>query len=251
MLIAQISDTHILAKSSDRPEAPSRADDLRRCIADINSLDPLPEIVIHTGDTVQTGSREDYDQLTDLLALLKLPIFLAPGNRDDRDNFRTAFGPANGDYPFLHQVVEDYHIRLVGLDTTEPEQRKGAFCADRLRWLDETLAAAPDRPTILFMHHPPFDVGPRYIDGYSNPADRTALRSVIDSHPQIRRLVCGHCHRSSARSWAGTEATTMASVACDVREGIDAERFATTPMYQLHAISDDGTVATQTRFAPD
>ena len=36
MILAQISDTHILARSSDRAEARRRADDLRRCVADIN-----------------------------------------------------------------------------------------------------------------------------------------------------------------------------------------------------------------------
>ncbi len=59
MLIAQISDTHILAEDSDLPEAQPRAEDLRRCIVDINGLDPLPDVVIHSGDTVQTGAIAD------------------------------------------------------------------------------------------------------------------------------------------------------------------------------------------------
>jgi len=36
MLIAQISDTHILAKSSDQAAGAGRAEALRRCVADIN-----------------------------------------------------------------------------------------------------------------------------------------------------------------------------------------------------------------------
>ena len=36
MVIAQISDTHILAKSSDQAVGAARAENLQRCIADIN-----------------------------------------------------------------------------------------------------------------------------------------------------------------------------------------------------------------------
>ncbi len=248
MLIAQISDTHILAKSSDLPEAAPRAEDLRRCIDDINGLDPLPDLVIHSGDTVQTGAASDYRHLTELLTPLRPPVFLTPGNRDHHGNFKAALKETCGELPFLHFVVDDFPVRLVALDTIDPGQRKGVFCAERLVWLDETLSAAPNRPTILFMHHPPFDVGPRYIDGYRNLADRDALADLIMRHPQVRRLVCGHCHRSSQRAWAGTEASTMASVARDVREGVDVARLAETPMYQLHAVSENGCVTTQTRL---
>ncbi len=53
MIIAQISDTHILARSSDRAEGRRRADNLRRCVADINRQQP--DAVVHTGDIVQHG----------------------------------------------------------------------------------------------------------------------------------------------------------------------------------------------------
>ena len=43
----------------------------------------------------------------------------------------------------------------------------------------------------------------------------------------------------------------MPSIARDVREGIDAQSLAGTPLYQLHAVSKDGAVATQTRLVLD
>lgn len=249
MLIAQISDTHILAESSDRPEAGSRAENLRRCVADIVRLDPKPDIVIHTGDTTQTGAPEDYDRLKHILAPLDMPFFPTPGNRDKREPFHAALGTDRPDAPFLHYAIEHLPVRLIALDSIEPGTNLGVFCADRARWLDETLSNAPDRPTILYIHHPPFDVGHFYVDGYRNPADREALAAVIGRHRQVRRLICGHCHRSNQLIWAGTEATTMASVACDVRYGVDAARLVDTPIYQLHEVSADGTVTTQSRIA--
>ncbi len=251
MLIAQISDTHILAESSGRPNAGPRADDLRRCVADINRLDPPADVVLHTGDTVQTGSPADYRHLQKLLAPLQAPIYLTPGNRDERNNFRAAFEPATADQTFLHYVVEDFPVRLVALDSIDPGDNKGVYCADRLRWLDARLAAAPDRPTVLFIHHPLVDLGTPYTHGYREPQDREALAAVVARHRQVRRLLCGHCHRSSQVAWAGTQATIMTSIARDVREGIDVPRLANTPIYQLHAVTDNGAVTTQNRLVLD
>ena len=102
MLIAQISDTHILAESSDRPEAASRAEDLHRCVSDISSLDPQPDIVIHTGDTVQTGAPEDYAHFKKIVAPIWAKLYATPGNRDHRDNFATTFGRDTGS--FMHHT---------------------------------------------------------------------------------------------------------------------------------------------------
>ena len=119
MIIAQISDTHILARSSDRAEGRSRADDLRRCVADINRQQP--DAVVHTGDIVQHGLPEEYGHVREILAPLKAPVYIIPGNRDERGALRAAFSdhshlPEDGD--FLHYTVEDYPVRLVALDST-------------------------------------------------------------------------------------------------------------------------------------
>ena len=50
-------------------------------------------------------------------------------------------------------------------------ERKGRFCAGRQAWLDAKLAEQPDRPTLLFIHHPPFDVDDHYIGGYRELVD--------------------------------------------------------------------------------
>ncbi len=249
MLIAQISDTHILAGPSHQARA--RASDLRRCIADINRLDPAPGAVIHTGDAVHTGSPAEYAQLRKLLAPLQAPLYPAPGNRDDRANFHATFQPEAPEDGFLHYAVEDFPVRLIALDSVGPGQNKGVYCAGRRHWLDRKLAAERHRPTILFIHHPPFDLDPHFRGGYRDPKDRTALAAVVARHPQVRRLLCGHCHRSAHVAWAGTEATIMPSVARDLRKGVDAQHLADTPLYQLHDIADDGAVTTQTRFVLD
>jgi len=237
VLIAQISDTHILASTSDHPAAQLRADCLRRCVADINQQQP--DAVIFTGDTVQHGQTEEYARLRDLLAPLDAPLYLIPGNRDDKSALRRAFDdvPLPGSGDFLHYTVEDYELRLVAIDSTSRGERKGVFCSARQSWLDKVLGEQPDRPTLLFIHHPPFDIDDHYIGGYRRPEEATALENVVSAHPQVEAMVCGHVHCPVKRVWAGTVARVMPSIAVDVRKGIDETEARGSPIYMLHHFS--------------
>ena len=59
MLIAQISDTHIVLPDSAHPKARQRSDNLRRVVADIN--DAQPDLVVFTGDLVHNGAPAEYE----------------------------------------------------------------------------------------------------------------------------------------------------------------------------------------------
>jgi len=251
MIIAQISDTHILAKSSNDDLAAKRADNLRRCIADINRQ--AVDAVVHTGDSVHHGTAEEYAHLSEILSELRAPLFLTPGNRDRHDGIRTAFNdlrylPRSGD--FLHYAIESYPIRLVALDSVSAGERKGVFCERRLIWLQETLAREPHRATILFIHHPPFDVGDHYMGGYRLSRDAEQLAAVVRRHSQVEQLLCGHVHRFHRESWAGTTATIMPSVAVDLRKDVD-EALEDAPLYVLHLWSQGNGLVSQMRVVPD
>ena len=76
------------------------------------------------------------------------------------------------------------------------ERAEGYLCAERLAWLEQRLAEAPERPTLIFMHHPPFLTGLAPLDtiGLTN-ADM--LGAVIARHPAQIRM---RAHRR--REWA-------------------------------------------------
>jgi Icc protein len=248
MLIAQISDTHILAPTADHPSVELRAECLRHCVADINNQQP--DAVIFTGDTVQTGQPEEYQHLKEMLALLDAPLYLVPGNRDDNRALRTAFSdhdnlPSGGDQ--LHYVVEDYPLRLVAIDSTDYGERKGVFCPVRQAWLDEVLSEQPDRPTLLFIHHPPFDIGDHYIGGYRRAEEAGALTEIVSRHQQVQGLLCGHVHWPVDEQWAGTRAIVMPSVAVDLRKGIDETVAQERPIYMLHRLSDETGLTSEAR----
>ena len=249
MLIAQISDTHILARAADHPAVQLRADCLRRCIADINQQ--RPDAVIFTGDTVQHGQPQEYEYLRELLAPLEAPLYLIPGNRDDNEALRTAFQdqsclPKTGD--FLHYTIEDHALRLVAIDSTSVGERKGVFCAARQAWLDAVLSDQPDRPTLLFIHHPPFDVDDHYVGGYRRPKEAAALTDVVSRYTQVEGMLCGHVHWPIERQWAGTSARIMPSIAVDLRKGVDESEAREQPIYMLHRLSGETGLVSQARM---
>jgi len=248
LLVAQISDTHILVPESDHPAAQQRGDCLRRTVADINRQ--KPDAVIFTGDTVQHGQPDEYARLRELLAPLDASLYFVPGNRDDKDAMRAAFSDVaflTGTGEFLHYVIEDYDTRLIGIDSTLAGERKGRFCEERQAWLDKTLRTQPDRPTLLFIHHPPFDVGDHYVGGYRRPAEAAALEDIVERHPQVVGMLCGHVHWPVEREWAGTQARIMPSIAVDVRKGVDETEARGRPIYMLHSLSRPTGIVSRAR----
>ena len=261
MLIAQISDTHILAPGAmfkaPVAVAPPRAERVRadidtaaclaRAVAALNALSPLPDVTLVTGDLVDHGTAVEYDHFRRLLAPLAMPVFVIAGNHDARGPLREAFA-ADGYFPadgFLHYTVEDYPLRLVALDTSIPGENGGTLCDERLRWLDGVLTAAPDRPTLVIMHHPPFATGITYMDGFGLQ-NTAGFAEIVARHRQIERIACGHLHRAIDRRFAGTVAGTAPSTAhqvqLDLRPGARLHFRFEPPGYQLHLWEGGGLV---------
>jgi 3',5'-cyclic AMP phosphodiesterase CpdA len=181
----------------------------------LNRLRPRPDLVLGTGDLVEGGGVDEYERLREILAPLAMPLFLVPGNHDDRGNLATVFArhaylPRDG--AFIQYTVEDWPVRLVALDTLVPGESGGRLCGERLAWLDARLAEAPGRPTLVFMHHPPFATGIAAMDGMGLDGI-AALAAVIRRHPQVERIACGHLHRTIVRRFAGTVACTSPATA--------------------------------------
>jgi len=213
MLIAQISDTHIGRPGDEVMGGVDTAGNLAKVVAHIADFRPLPDIVLVTGDLVNRGDDEEYTVLRQLLAPLTMPCFVIPGNHDDRDGMRRNFAdhaylPSRGVY--LHYVIDDYPLRLVGLDTVIPGEPGGEMCEARLRWLDDILSRAPDRPTLVFMHHPPFTIGIDIMDDM-RCSGGDAMGRIIERHSQVERILCGHVHRPVTLRWHGTTASTAPS----------------------------------------
>ena len=244
MLLCQITDLHIKA---ERKLAYGRVDTagmLERCVAAILRLAPAPNAVLITGDLVDRGSDAEYELLAQLIAPLStqgnLPVYLVAGNHDEREALRRNF-PAHSYLrqwaPFVQYAIDAHALRIVALDTVIPGQGGGLVCAERLDWLDRTLSQAPEQPTVILMHHPPFVTGIGHMDRVGlDHSD--ALEAVVLRHPQVERVMCGHLHRSIQARFGGTVASTCPStahqVALDLGQPSPDNFVMEPPGYQLH-----------------
>jgi 3',5'-cyclic AMP phosphodiesterase CpdA len=214
MRIAQITDLHVVARDRLCYRKVPTNEQLAQAVAHLNSLKPRPDVVIASGDLTDHGRAEEYGVLREILAELRIPIFVVPGNHDHRDVMRSELAdhrymaaPGSG---FINYAIEDFPIRIVGLDTSVPGHHHGEMCAQRLRWLDATLNARPDAPTLVFMHHPPFRTGVQWMDASGLHGGRD-MEKLIARHPQVIRVACGHIHRPIHVAWAGTIASSAPS----------------------------------------
>jgi 3',5'-cyclic AMP phosphodiesterase CpdA len=218
MLIAQITDTHVADFHSAVEQCCRTADHLERAVTHLNALRPRPDLVLHTGDVVDHGRLDEYQRARATLDALAMPFYVIPGNHDDRETMVRAFDdhgylPRDGGY--LQYTIDDFPVRLIALDTLVPGSNTGLLCADRLAWLEARLAESPERPTVIFMHHPPFRTALAAMDKMGlDGSDR--LAAVVTRHPQIEAILCGHVHRPIVRRFAGTIACICPATAHQV-----------------------------------
>ncbi len=240
MIIAQISDTHVRAPGDLMQGRVDAADSLRRCVTRLNAMAPRPDAVLATGDLANDGRSEEYTHLREILAPLEIPLYPIPGNHDTREGVAEAFPdhdylPRDGG--FQQYVIDDYPLRLIALDTVIPGEVGGELCAERLAWLEARLDEARSRPTVVFMHHPPFETGMASMDRISC-AGAEALGAVIERHPQVERILCGHVHRPIEVRWHGTVASICPSTAFSMTLNLQPEaRNSWTdepPGFQIH-----------------
>lgn len=255
MLIAQITDTHVKPRGELLLGQMDSNGSLERAIARINGLSPLPDLLVATGDLAADGRPEEYVALRQILDGARMPYLLLPGNHDDRGNLREAFpGQPFGDGRFMMYAVDSWPLRIVALDTVVAGQPHGEQCPGRCRWLDETLAEQPDRPTLVMMHHPPFTTGIAHMDGMGL-ADPSGLAAVVAGHGQIVRILCGHIHRPVQTMFAGVPVSVAPSTSFQVELKLDDSKGIVLtkepPAFQLHAWSAGGELVSHTAYVED
>jgi 3',5'-cyclic AMP phosphodiesterase CpdA len=240
MLLCQISDLHIKANGRLAYGIVDTVSMLERCVQRIRALPQQPDVVIATGDLVDLGTAAEYGLLRELLSPLSQPLYLLPGNHDERMALRASFPDhayLNQFEPFIQWSVDEYPVRLIGIDTVLPGSGAGQLCSRRLAWLDQTLSAAPHQPTIVAMHHPPFVTGIGHMDKIGLDGIE-GLAKVLSRHAQVERVVAGHLHRSMTARFAGTVASVCPSpahqIALDLAADAADQFVMEPPGFQLH-----------------
>lgn len=257
MLIAQITDLHARPRGLPAYRVSETNSLIERAVDALLALRPRPDVVLVTGDLTDCGLPEEYEALRPVLARLPMPVYLVPGNHDRREALREAFAdwPGVTAHPrFVQCVVEDFAVRLIGLDTLVPGQSHGALCPERLGFLEDALGRDRTRPAVVFLHHPPFACGLRHMDRIRLLDGAEELAAILRRNPQVERVLCGHHHRTITTRFGGTLAMIVPGVAhqvqLDLAETDESEGALVfePPAYALHRYTPEEGMASHVAY---
>lgn len=178
--IAQISDLHCGSIYFDAGLA-------SRVVEEVNEL--KPDVLLVTGDLTDMGFRPHYEMAAELISRIEVEhLLVLPGNHDARNvgyvHFESIFGSRS-------QGLVVKEVRILGLDSSEPDLDTGHVGRNQYRRIEEELAS-PDEFKIVALHHHLVPV----------PGTGRERNIVHDAGDLLRVLtnsgcdmvVCGHKH---------------------------------------------------------
>ncbi|MFF5294434.1 phosphodiesterase [Paractinoplanes globisporus] len=241
VVIAQVSDLHV--DSGER--SGERAGRVFRYLA---GLPVAPDAVIVTGDIADHGAEAEYERVRGL-ARLGSPVLWCPGNHDDRGPYRKALLGEDVDVAPVNRAYEIGGVLIVMVDSSIPGRNEGRLGDETIEWLGATLAGRSEMPALICFHHPPVALGMPYVDGMRQfGAGR--LAAVIERHPQVVAVLCGHAHTPAVTTFAGRPLVVAPGVVSTSMLPFETEAIVDLglpPMVAFHLLDDDHRLTTHFR----
>jgi 3',5'-cyclic AMP phosphodiesterase CpdA len=177
--IAHISDPHV--------GSPYFVPNLmNRVIAELNEL--KPDAVVVTGDLTSEGFRQEYKSWVAYAERIESPLYTVPGNHDSRNvgylHFEDLIGPRMWS-------VDLEGVRIVGMDSSEPDQNEGKVGRGHYEWIHKEFSA-PSALKIFVLHHHLLPI-PGTGRERSTVMDAGDLLEVL-IHAGVQIVLSGHKH---------------------------------------------------------
>ena len=248
--ILQLSDLHTFADPDGRLfDIPTR-ELLGDVLAHVEASGLRPDHVVVTGDHTHDELPATYAAVRELLHPYLDRLWQVPGNHDDRTALRDAFADrisGDGDDRVTFAFSAGDWLCL-GLDTHLPGSTSGRLGADQLEWARGQLDDHRHRAAVLFMHHPPVQLGLAWLDRIGLE-DAHLLHELLAEDPRIRLVCCGHVHHESSHRIGTAEVVTVPSTGLQFSPVSDVAEFvAAPPGYRLIELGDDGYTTTVVRL---
>ncbi|WP_282281106.1 phosphodiesterase [Pseudomonas sp. PS02302] len=249
MLIAQFSDTHVRPEGQLYQNQVDANAMLEAAVRTLLELQPKPDVILFSGDLVDCGSPAAYDKAQQILEPLTTPVLMLPGNHDDRQVMARYFAdhcPSDDTLDWSAVYADPaWPLRIIALDISVANDHHGDMTESHAAWLRQRLDEAPETPTLIFMHQPPFDSGIPYIDAY-RCLNGDRLGHVVSDYPSVERILCGHIHRFMTLRFAGTLLCTAPSTTTAIALRLDPQAseasYVEPPAILLHQWTDAGLI---------
>jgi 3',5'-cyclic-AMP phosphodiesterase len=159
----QISDSHI---GFTLPANPDVVGTFNQTIDRINAMPVQPAFVVHTGDVTHLAKDEQFDTAKSIMARLKAPVIVLPGEHDaigeaGRGRYMAAFGRSTA--PDGWFSFDRGGVHFVALINVFNFETMGVLGNAQLAWLAKDLASQKnDTPVVVFGHVPLYALYPAW-----------------------------------------------------------------------------------------
>ncbi|MFK8031650.1 MAG: metallophosphoesterase [Gammaproteobacteria bacterium] len=192
--LVQISDPHLLSRSSDLHRTVNTSDSLERVLSHAQSFIEDADAVLLTGDIAQDEKAATYERLyaswTDEWIGRDTPVWCLPGNHDAPVPMQSTLNQA----PFTclgHHSLDNWEV--VALDSRNPGKASGLLGQQELERLEQRLNNSPAEHLLLALHHHALPLGNSWLDSVGLE-DRGAFEKLVSGHSRVRAVIFGHIH---------------------------------------------------------
>jgi Icc protein len=246
--VLQISDSHLHAAADSRMRGVTTYATFLSVLDQAQRDRRWPvDAILATGDIVQDESRAGYERFRAAMEPLGVPVLSVPGNHDDPNLMSEIL--TSGAF----QLGGELRLgpwSIVMLSTFLAGEDAGGLGPARLQGLRQALAVHEGQHVLVAMHHHPLPMGSTWLDGVAL-RDGAAFWQIIDQHPEVRGIVCGHVHQAADRNRNNVRFMSTPSTCAQFLPGSEFfaldERPPGMRWLELHA---DGTIETEVTWAP-
>jgi 3',5'-cyclic AMP phosphodiesterase CpdA len=213
--LIHITDVHLGPVGGTRRDPQDTGTVLMHALQAVEETGTCPTAILFTGDLTESGEVEEYRRFGEVvkppLRRAGIPAIYLPGNHDDRETLEEyVLGRAPSGQP-LDQVAWFGDLRAIALDSTVPAMGYGELRESQMEWLASELATPAAEGTVLALHHPPLPSVTEMVSAI-RLVNRRALAEAI-SGSDVRIILAGHTHVTSASSLAGIPVWTGGAIA--------------------------------------
>ena len=174
--------------------------------------------------------------------IAKAKLLYPSGNHDSMEKWPNIFSEDKAVFPSF-TLAKPW--KLVYLNTQVRGEEYGQVSAESLRFLRSHTATDDASFLVIFMHHPPFLVGSKWIDNIGLKNGKEEFLELI-RHPKIKLIVAGHVHQESTTEIGTAKLVSSPSTCVQFRPYSDL--FAlddNSPGYRVINLLEDGGFKTE------
>lgn len=242
-----LSDTHIAADKTKAEKNTVMYNNLKQACTELLAEERRAAAVIVNGDCAyHTGEPADYANFLELIKPVRekgMPIHLAMGNHDRRENFWNAIPEQDAARKAVDgrqiNVIDSPRATWIMLDSLDKtDVTPGVLGEKQLTWLKETLDAKTTKPVIVMVHHDPHDPARPKVSGIT---DTKEFLDIIVPRKQVKALIYGHTHVWNIKEREGMHCINLPTVAYVFKAGsangwVDFKLAESGAELQLHCI---------------